>query len=124
MPSILPVKKAKNKQTKPQNKEKIREFSTYLLSDIVGLNLLTKSSIVTAEREFIAELNEDIAADMIAIIKIPITPLGRYFIINTRILRIIMESLTLGCTNPSITYMALTARAANHAVSELKKMNL
>ena len=29
-----------------------------------------------------------------------------------------------GCTNPSITYMALTARAANHAVSELKKMNL
>ncbi|MBN09344.1 MAG: GMC family oxidoreductase [Flavobacteriaceae bacterium] len=29
-----------------------------------------------------------------------------------------------GCTNPSITYMALTARAANHAVGELKKMNL
>ncbi|MFQ3340743.1 MAG: choline dehydrogenase-like flavoprotein [Flavobacteriaceae bacterium] len=29
-----------------------------------------------------------------------------------------------GCTNPSITYMALTARAANHAVNELKKMNL
>ena len=26
--------------------------------------------------------------------------------------------------NPSLTYMALTARAANHAVSELKKMNL
>ena len=29
-----------------------------------------------------------------------------------------------GCQNPSLTYMALTARAANHAVSELKKMNL
>ena len=28
------------------------------------------------------------------------------------------------CVNPSITYMALTARAANHAISELKKMNL
>ncbi|TFV93546.1 GMC family oxidoreductase [Algoriphagus kandeliae] len=28
------------------------------------------------------------------------------------------------CVNPSLTYMALTARAANHAVSELKKMNL
>ena len=26
--------------------------------------------------------------------------------------------------NPSLTYMALTARAANHAVEELKKMNL
>ncbi len=26
--------------------------------------------------------------------------------------------------NPSLTYMALTARAANHAVSELKKLNL
>ncbi len=26
--------------------------------------------------------------------------------------------------NPSLTYMALTARAANHAVAELKKMNL
>lgn len=26
--------------------------------------------------------------------------------------------------NPSLTYMALTARAANHAVNELKKMNL
>jgi choline dehydrogenase-like flavoprotein len=26
--------------------------------------------------------------------------------------------------NPSLTYMALTARAANHALSELKKMNL
>ena len=29
-----------------------------------------------------------------------------------------------GCQNPSLTYMALTARAANHAVEELKKMNL
>lgn len=29
-----------------------------------------------------------------------------------------------GCQNPSITYMALTARAADHAVSELKKQNI
>jgi len=29
-----------------------------------------------------------------------------------------------GCQNPSLTYMALTARAADHAVQELKKMNL
>lgn len=29
-----------------------------------------------------------------------------------------------GCQNPSLTYMALTARATDHAVSELKKMNL
>jgi choline dehydrogenase-like flavoprotein len=28
------------------------------------------------------------------------------------------------CQNPSITYMALTARAANFAVDEMKKMNL
>jgi choline dehydrogenase-like flavoprotein len=28
------------------------------------------------------------------------------------------------CQNPSITYMALTARAANYAVNELKRMNL
>ena len=28
------------------------------------------------------------------------------------------------CVNPSITYMALTARAADFAVSELKKQNL
>lgn len=28
------------------------------------------------------------------------------------------------CVNPSLTYMAITARAVNHAVSELKKMNL
>jgi choline dehydrogenase-like flavoprotein len=26
--------------------------------------------------------------------------------------------------NPSLTYMALTARAVNHAVEELKKLNL
>jgi len=29
-----------------------------------------------------------------------------------------------GCQNPSLTYMAFTARAANFAVEELKKMNL
>lgn len=28
------------------------------------------------------------------------------------------------CVNPSLTYMALTARAADHAVSELKKRNI
>jgi choline dehydrogenase-like flavoprotein len=28
------------------------------------------------------------------------------------------------CQNPSLTYMALTARAAGHAVEELKKGNL
>ena len=28
------------------------------------------------------------------------------------------------CVNPSLTYMALTARAADHAVSELNKQNL
>jgi choline dehydrogenase-like flavoprotein len=28
------------------------------------------------------------------------------------------------CVNPSLTYMALTARAANFAVQELKKGNL
>lgn len=28
-----------------------------------------------------------------------------------------------GCQNPSLTYMALTARAVDHAVSELKKIN-
>jgi hypothetical protein len=28
------------------------------------------------------------------------------------------------CQNPSLTYMALTARAANFAVDELKKGNL
>jgi hypothetical protein len=29
-----------------------------------------------------------------------------------------------GCQNPSVTYMALTARAVDHAVGELKKGNL
>ena len=29
-----------------------------------------------------------------------------------------------GTQNPSLTYMAFTARAVNHAVEELKKMNL
>jgi choline dehydrogenase-like flavoprotein len=29
-----------------------------------------------------------------------------------------------GCQNPSLSYMAFTARAADHAVSELKKGNL
>jgi choline dehydrogenase-like flavoprotein len=29
-----------------------------------------------------------------------------------------------GCQNPSLTYMAFTARAASHAVEELKKGNL
>jgi choline dehydrogenase-like flavoprotein len=28
------------------------------------------------------------------------------------------------CVNPSLTYMALTARACDHAVRELKKMNV
>jgi len=28
------------------------------------------------------------------------------------------------CVNPSLTYMAITARAAHHAISELKKQNL
>jgi hypothetical protein len=28
------------------------------------------------------------------------------------------------CQNPSLTYMAITARAANFAVEELKKQNL
>jgi len=28
------------------------------------------------------------------------------------------------CVNPSLTYMAMTARAADHAVKELKKGNL
>jgi len=28
------------------------------------------------------------------------------------------------CVNPSLTYMAYTARAAGHAVNELKKQNL
>jgi choline dehydrogenase-like flavoprotein len=29
-----------------------------------------------------------------------------------------------GCQNPSLTYMALTARACEYAVAELKKNNL
>jgi len=29
-----------------------------------------------------------------------------------------------GCQNPSLTYMAFTARAVDHAVTELKKQNL
>lgn len=29
-----------------------------------------------------------------------------------------------GNQNPSITYMALTARAVNHAVEELNKLNI
>jgi hypothetical protein len=29
-----------------------------------------------------------------------------------------------GNQNPSLTFMALTARAANHAIEELKKQNL
>jgi choline dehydrogenase-like flavoprotein len=29
-----------------------------------------------------------------------------------------------GTQNPTLTYMAITARAANHAVDELKKKNL
>jgi choline dehydrogenase-like flavoprotein len=29
-----------------------------------------------------------------------------------------------GCQNPSLTYMALTARAVDHAVNEAKKGNI
>jgi choline dehydrogenase-like flavoprotein len=32
--------------------------------------------------------------------------------------------VSASCVNPSLTYMALTARAADHAVKELKKMNI
>ncbi|MDP2058600.1 MAG: GMC oxidoreductase, partial [Flavobacteriaceae bacterium] len=32
--------------------------------------------------------------------------------------------VSTACQNPSLTYMALTARAAHHAVEQLKKMNL
>ena len=32
--------------------------------------------------------------------------------------------VSAGCQNPSLTYMALTARAADHAVEELKRQNL
>jgi choline dehydrogenase-like flavoprotein len=31
---------------------------------------------------------------------------------------------SVGNQNPSLTFMALTARAANHAIEELKKNNL
>jgi len=31
---------------------------------------------------------------------------------------------SVSCVNPSLTFMALTARACDHAVSELKKQNL
>ena len=31
---------------------------------------------------------------------------------------------SIACVNPSLTFMALTARAADHAVSEMKKQNL
>jgi choline dehydrogenase-like flavoprotein len=32
--------------------------------------------------------------------------------------------VSFGCQNPSLTYMAFTARAAKHAVEELKKGNI
>ncbi|HEV8365239.1 MAG TPA: GMC family oxidoreductase [Gemmatimonadaceae bacterium] len=32
--------------------------------------------------------------------------------------------VSAGCQNPSLTYMAMTARAADHAVNELKRQNL
>lgn len=32
--------------------------------------------------------------------------------------------VSAACQNPSLTYMAMTARAVDHAVSELKKMNI
>ena len=32
--------------------------------------------------------------------------------------------VSTACQNPSLTYMALTARAADHAVSELNRRNL
>ena len=32
--------------------------------------------------------------------------------------------VSTSCVNPSLTYMALTARAADYAVNELKKKNL
>jgi choline dehydrogenase-like flavoprotein len=35
------------------------------------------------------------------------------------------SAMTSGsCVNPSLTYMAMTARAVDHAVKELKKMNI
>jgi glucoside 3-dehydrogenase (cytochrome c) catalytic subunit len=32
--------------------------------------------------------------------------------------------VSAACQNPSLTYMALTARAADHAVNELNRRNL
>jgi choline dehydrogenase-like flavoprotein len=32
--------------------------------------------------------------------------------------------VSAACVNPSLSYMAFTARAADHAVEELKKQNL
>jgi len=32
--------------------------------------------------------------------------------------------VSTACQNPSLTYMALTARAADYAVQELKRQNL
>jgi choline dehydrogenase-like flavoprotein len=32
--------------------------------------------------------------------------------------------VSANCVNPSLTYMAMTARAADHAVNELKRRNL
>ena len=32
--------------------------------------------------------------------------------------------VSASCVNPSLSYMAFTARAADHAVSELKKQNI
>jgi choline dehydrogenase-like flavoprotein len=32
--------------------------------------------------------------------------------------------VSASCVNPSLTYMALTARAADFAVGELKRLNL
>ncbi len=49
----------------------------YFASVIFGLKRFTKSSMVTADKEFTVELKEDMAADMIATIKTPIIPLGR-----------------------------------------------
>ena len=77
VPSILPVNKAIKRHSKPQKTDIIRERLMYFLSDILLSNLLTKSSMVTADSELMVELKEDIAADMIATIKIPIIPEGR-----------------------------------------------
>ena len=39
-------------------------------------------------------------------------------------LEVALGETSSGNQNPSITYMALTARAANHAVEELNKQNI